>query len=160
MSISPTEAYEIEQFLYLEAELLDARKYNEWLELVTDDCIYWMPNGREEIDPEKEASLIYDDLNLLKLRIARMNHPMVHAQTPPSRLAHVVGNIRIQPEGDSVVKVRSNFTMLESRLGEQRTFGGSFEHTLRRENGSWRIAFKRIDLVNNDGVFRNLVFLF
>ena len=44
---------EIEQFLYHEAELLDARQYKEWLELFTDDAIYWMPTGGDNLDPEK-----------------------------------------------------------------------------------------------------------
>ena len=35
--------YEIEQFLLDEADLLDERRFEEWLELMTDDVHYWMP---------------------------------------------------------------------------------------------------------------------
>ena len=34
---------EIEDLLYTEADLLDERRYDEWLELFTDDVTYWMP---------------------------------------------------------------------------------------------------------------------
>ena len=37
---------EVEQFLYMEAELLDDRRYNDWIELIADDIHYHMPIRR------------------------------------------------------------------------------------------------------------------
>jgi hypothetical protein len=37
---------QIEEFLYQEAELLDERRYEDWLELLADDVRYWMPMCR------------------------------------------------------------------------------------------------------------------
>ena len=37
---------EIEDFLWDEAELLDDFRYEEWLDLLTDDLVYWMPIRR------------------------------------------------------------------------------------------------------------------
>ena len=37
---------EIEQFLYMEAELLDERRFSEWIELISDDIHYHMPMRR------------------------------------------------------------------------------------------------------------------
>ena len=37
---------EIEEFLYREAELLDERRYEEWLDLFTEDTHYFMPMCR------------------------------------------------------------------------------------------------------------------
>ena len=37
---------DIENFLYHEAELLDERRYVEWLDLLADDLHYWMPIRR------------------------------------------------------------------------------------------------------------------
>src|SRR2546426_5482374 len=36
----------IESFLYHEAELLDERRYEEWLALLDEDVRYWMPMRR------------------------------------------------------------------------------------------------------------------
>ena len=36
----------IERFLYTEAELLDQRRFEEWLDLLTEDIHYWMPMHR------------------------------------------------------------------------------------------------------------------
>src|SRR5262245_40325436 len=35
--------HDVEQFLYKQAELLDTRQWQEWIDLFTDDGIYWMP---------------------------------------------------------------------------------------------------------------------
>ena len=37
---------EIAGFLYAEAELLDERRHDEWLALLSDDIRYWMPMRR------------------------------------------------------------------------------------------------------------------
>ena len=34
---------EIEDLLYLEADLVDERRYDQWLDLFTEDVNYWMP---------------------------------------------------------------------------------------------------------------------
>lgn len=159
--MTDAEARAIEQFLFQEAALLDDRQYEEWVDLFTEDGRYWMPAGRDDSDPEKTTSLIYDDRQALRQRIARLFHPAAHSQTPPSRVCHVVGNVRIaEPSEGAGVNIASNFALFESRLGNQRVLGGRFEHTLRRANGSWGIVFKKVCLVNNDGVFNNLTFMF
>ena len=38
----------VEQFLYLEARLLDTQQYEAWLELFTDDATYWVPLERDQ----------------------------------------------------------------------------------------------------------------
>ena len=37
---------EVEDLFYTEADLLDGRRYEEWLDLFTDDVHYWMPMRR------------------------------------------------------------------------------------------------------------------
>ena len=150
----------VEQFLYREAALLDARDYPGWLGLLTEDCRYWIPAGRDDSDPVKETSLLYDDRAALGARVARLFHPAAHSQTPPSRTVHVLGNVRLEAVQPTSVGVLSNFVLFESRLGVQRVFGGHFEHQLRRSGEDWRIALKKVCLVNNDGIFGTLTFLF
>lgn len=153
-------AREIEEFLYHEAALLEARSYEEWLALFTDDSYYWMPAGRDDMNPEKETSFIYDNRKALGDRVARLLHPAAHCQIPPSRTQHLITNIRIEDFREDEINIFSNFALFESRLGKQRTFGGHYEHQLRRESGGWRIASKKVCLINNDGVFSNLTFIF
>jgi 3-phenylpropionate/cinnamic acid dioxygenase small subunit len=151
---------EFEEFLYGEAELLDTRQYPEWLSLFTEDGVYWMPAGKDDIDPHKETSLIFDDRRALSERVARLLHPAAHSQTPPSRTRHLISNVRHQEIEKDRVRLYSNFAVLESRLGIQRWWGGNSEHDLRREDGHWRIRLKKVCLINNDGVlYYNLTFM-
>lgn len=160
MATSFSDAREIEQFLFQEAELLDSRRYPEWLSLFTEDAVYWMPAGRDDIDPQKETSLIFDDRRALSERITRLLHPAAHSQTPPSRTRHLISNVRPRENGEERVHVASNFALLESRLGVQRWLGGHCEHELRREAAGWRIRLKKVCLLNHDGVlYYNLTFM-
>jgi 3-phenylpropionate/cinnamic acid dioxygenase small subunit len=151
---------EIEEFIYKEAALLDEHEYEEWLSLLAEDSYYWMPAGRGDKDPNKELSITYDNRKELAQRVARLLHPAAHCQVPASRTSHLITNIRIEELDDQHVKVYSNFAVFESRSGNQRVFGGHCEHKLRRDTETWRIIYKKVSLINSDGVFNNLTFLF
>jgi benzoate/toluate 1,2-dioxygenase beta subunit len=152
---------EIEQFLYREAALLDGRRYEEWLEFFTEDATYWMPAVQDDGDPERETSLIYDDRKGLGDRVRRLLHPSAHSQNPPSRTRHLITNVCIEEFDNGGVRCYANFIVMESRLGNQRTFGGHYEYQLRRGSDGWRIASKKVCLINNDGtLYYNLAFMF
>ena len=84
-----------ELFLIHEARLLDERRFREWMELFTDDGTYWVPAVPNQSSPFDQASLFYDDRDLMKTRIDRLEHPRIHIQTPPSRTAHIIGNVTV-----------------------------------------------------------------
>src|SRR5271163_1854869 len=83
--------WEIEQFLYHEAILLDARRFDEWLELLADDIHYWMPlrfnrdrrDEASEISAPDELSLFDDDKPFLEARIRRLKTGKAWAEDPP-----------------------------------------------------------------------------
>ncbi len=144
-----------EDFLIQEARLLDARRFRDWMALFADDGTYWVPAVPDQKSPFEEASLFYDDRELMKTRIERLEHPRIHVQTPPSRTAHIVGNVVIEAadaaKGEYVVG--STFIMVEYRDDAQRLFAGRQQHRLRRDGDSFRIVQKRVDLINCDGAF-------
>jgi benzoate/toluate 1,2-dioxygenase beta subunit len=149
---------EVEQFLYLEARFLDERRFEEWLGLYCDDARMWAPLHDGDGDPATEASLVYDDRELLEARVRRLRHPQIHSQIPAARGCRLVGNVMIARSSDdgNEITAQSSFVMLESRMGEQRVFGGHYEHELRRVDGAWRIARKIVRLANRDAVLSNL----
>jgi 3-phenylpropionate/cinnamic acid dioxygenase small subunit len=76
-------------------------------------------------------------------------------QTPPSRTAHLVGNVVIE-ETDSAKNeyvVGSTVIMVEYRDDTQRVFAGRQHHRLRRDGDALRIVQKRVDLINCDSAF-------
>jgi 3-phenylpropionate/cinnamic acid dioxygenase small subunit len=149
----------VEQFLYHEARLLDTQRYEEWLELFTEDATYWLPLERDQKDPVETSSIIHDDRTLLELRVKQARHPRAHARLPLARTVHQVGNIMVE-DGKDEVKVHSTLQLVEFRNEKQRLYGALVEHRLRRMNGGFKIAHKRVDLVNSEGELDGIAILF
>jgi 3-phenylpropionate/cinnamic acid dioxygenase small subunit len=155
----------VEDFLFWEAQLLDERRFEEWLQLFAADCVYTIPSSAGG-GPEGDVFIVYDDRSGLEERVWRMRHPAMHAQIPPSETVHLVGNVKlVDAEGDEAPglaartqRVRSTFVLYEVRLGEQRSFAGRCEHVLRSDEDGWKIALKKIHLVNRGTPLRNLTF--
>jgi len=150
---------QVERFIYDEAQLMDEHRYDEWLALWTDDALYWVPSGRDEIDPKREIALIYDDRVRLQVRIARLKSGFAHAQEPKSRMRRVVANIVIDEVENAELLVQSNFLLAELRRGKQDLFAGRTQHRLRPHDGSFKLVSKKVLLVNNDEYIDNLTFL-
>jgi 3-phenylpropionate/cinnamic acid dioxygenase small subunit len=149
----------VEQFLYHEARLLDTQRYEEWLALFTDDATYWVPLEKDQTEPLETSSIIHDDRTLLELRVKQARHPRAHARQPLARTVHQVGNVMIE-EGKDEIKVTSTLQLVEFRNQKQRLYGALVEHRLRRVNGSFRIAHKRVDLANSEGELDGIAILF
>ncbi len=145
----------LEEFLIHEARLLDERRFREWMGLFAEDGTYWVPAAPDQHSPFDQASLFYDDRDLMRTRVERLEHPRIHVQTPPSRTAHLVGNLTIEGAGaaDGEVVVGSTVIMVEYRDEAQRVFAGRQRHRLRRDGASFRIVEKRVDLINCDSAF-------
>jgi 3-phenylpropionate/cinnamic acid dioxygenase small subunit len=169
---------EIEQFMYREARILDERRFPEWLELLTEDLHYWMP-GRstrypkesralsildreryveEEVSKENELAILDETKDSLSRRIERLNTGMAWAEDPPSRTRHIITNIEVEEvEADSQLKVYSNFIMYRTRAEtEQDFYVGRREDVLRKENGDWKIAYRKIVLDQNVLLAKNV----
>jgi 3-phenylpropionate/cinnamic acid dioxygenase small subunit len=149
--------WEVEDFLYLEAELLDDRKLREWLDLLTDDVRYWMPIrhntlGRpaeitEELAQPGEGYYFNDDKKSLGLRVERVYSKSAWSELPPSRTRHLITNIRIKKAGGNEFAVQSNFLVYRTRMEtDQDIFVGTRHDILRRVNGGLKIAKRTIIL--------------
>jgi 3-phenylpropionate/cinnamic acid dioxygenase small subunit len=150
----------VEQFLYHEARLLDTQQLEAWLELFTEDATYWVPLEKNQADPLETSSIIYDDRTLLELRVKQARHPRAHARQPLARTVHQVGNVMASEGESGEIRVNSTLQLIEFRNERQRLYGALVQHRLRRENGSFRIAHKRVDLVNSEGELDGIAILF
>ncbi len=145
----------MEEFVVHEAQLLDERRFRDWMALFADDGTYWVPAVPNQASPFDQASLFYDDRELMKTRIERLEHPRIHVQTPPSRTAHLIGNFVVE-EADAAkgeYVLGSTVLMVEYRDDAQRVFAGRQHHRLRRHGDSFKIVQKRVDLINCDSAF-------
>ena len=161
--------FEVEEFLFREASLLDERKLDEWLALLSDDIHYWMPIRRtttaKEIDNEftKPGGMAYfdDDKKTLGMRVQRLQVGRAWAEDPPSRTRHVVTNVRILGIDGNDLSVGSNFMLYRTRLNsEEDSWIGRREDVLRRENGALRLARRYIYLDQTVILAQNMSNLF
>ena len=143
-----------EQFLFHEARLLDEQRYEEWLALFTEDATYWVPLEHGQKDPLEPSSILPDDRTRLELRVTQLRHPRAQARQPLARTVHQVSNVTV--DGDTV---RSNLMVVEFRNEKQRVYGALVEHRLRRNGDAFRIARKRVDLVNSEGELDGIAIL-
>ena len=150
----------VEQFLYHEARLLDTHELEKWLALFTDDATYWVPLEHGQKEAVETSSIIHDDRTLLELRVKQARHPRAHARLPLARTVHQVGNVFVVEENDAEKRVASTLTVVEYRSERQRVWGALVEHRLRRAADGWKIAHKRIDLVNSEAELDGIAILF
>ena len=146
---------EIEQFVYHEARLLDERRFDAWLDLYAEDGCYWAPTRHDQASPDERVSLFYDTRATMAARIARLAHPDVHVQMPPSHTVHMVSNIEIDTgwRSDQEIRVHAAFFMGEYRHTEPRWYAGRYEYTLRRVGSALKIARKKVVLVDCEAAF-------
>jgi len=152
--LSPEAMTAVTALVLEEARLLDEARYEDWLALYADDAYYWAPHRAEQSDPLGEISIFYDDRMLMEARVRRLTDGKGHAVSPPIATVRVVSGTILEStaDGGKEAVVQSKFVMLEHRLSEQRVYGGTARHCLRRVGGGWRIAWKRVDLVNAEAV--------
>jgi 3-phenylpropionate/cinnamic acid dioxygenase small subunit len=166
---------EVEEFLYREAELLDERRYEEWLALLTEDTRYWMPMRRNvpRAESEREFTRAGVDINwfdegkdTLTRRVKQILTGVHWAEEPPSRICHMVSNVQLLDATPSVsapseVTVKSRFLIYRNRVEtETDILVGKREDLLRRVDGSWKIARRKIILDQSVLLTKNLTFFF
>ncbi|MBV9120757.1 MAG: aromatic-ring-hydroxylating dioxygenase subunit beta [Chloroflexi bacterium] len=142
----------VEEFLFLEAELLDDGRFDEWLELLAEDMTYRVP---VRVTRERTATHVVSDemfhmeetLTSLKMRIRRLKTDYAWAEDPPSRTRHFVSNIRVSG-GPDRVDVRQNLLVYRNR-GDDAShdlLSGERFDVLRRNGDGWLLASRRVVL--------------
>ena len=150
-----------ERFLFQEAWLLDHCDFEAWLDLYTDDAVYWVPLQAGQADPLTTHSLMYDDKRLMRLRVRQQTHPRAHARLPLSRTVHQVGNVLVKDtDGAGELTVSSTLILFEYRKERQRSFAANVVHRLRLQGDTWKICHKRVDLINSESELDGIAFFF
>lgn len=167
---------EIEDFLYQEADLLDGRKFREWLDLLAEDLVYFMPirrnvkfgehDERENTRQGEGISWFDEDKWTVTKRVEQVLTGVHYAEEPLSRVTHMVSNVRLLDIKPSVedpheVTVGCRFLVYQSRVEyENYTFIGRRTDVLRRHGESWLIARRELILEQNVLLAKNLSILF
>ena len=161
---------EISEFLYAEAELLDERCFDQWLDLFTDDAHYWMPlrqnvpfgeQQRENTSHADGISWFDEGKATLKSRVDQIKTGQHWAEEPLSRICHMVSNVQILNSTSSEVTVKSRMLVYRNRLQDETDlFIGKREDVLRKVDHQWKIAKRKIILDQNVLLAKNVTVFF
>jgi 3-phenylpropionate/cinnamic acid dioxygenase small subunit len=139
-------------FVVAEARLLDAKRYEEWNALFTDDAIYWVPLVPDQDNGIDHSSHLYEDKLLRTLRVERLKSPRAFSQQPPSRSHHLlqVPTVEAFEPHENRYVLRTEFHYTESQGDELQFYVGTFFHHLTLQDGALRMTLKRVNLLNCD----------
>jgi 3-phenylpropionate/cinnamic acid dioxygenase small subunit len=167
---------EVEAFLYAESELLDQRRFTEWLETLADDLVYFMPLRRNVPagqHAEHENTRLGEDINwfdedkwTLGKRVEQILTGIHWAEEPLSRITHMVSNVQVDEivpvDGEpQEVTAHSRFLIYQNRMEtETYLFVGRRTDRLRKTEGAWRLARREILLEQNVLLAKNLTVFF
>jgi len=150
---------EVTQFIYREARLQDEHQYDAWESLWTDDGVYWVPANGDDTDPEQKMSIVYDNRSRIALRIRQYHTGKRFSQTPQSRLRRLVSNVEILSDDGQEIRAAANAMVFESQTRGDVLWASRNEYILRREGGGFRMARKKVMLVNNHKALYSMAFL-
>lgn len=141
---------EVEQFLYRQSELLDSKRWQEYIDCFATKGVYWMPSLPEHTHWDGVPAIFIEDKDLMTVRMRRVEHPNAWSQQAEWATNHVVSNITIEriDARTGELHVRSRFHMMELRRDDLRHFGGTYRHHLKRDKNGLKIMQQRVDLVN------------
>lgn len=148
-------------FVYDEVRMLDEGRYDDWLNLWTDDGIYWMPLDWKQKDEINETSLMYEDQFMLRLRVERLTGARTFSQKPKSRCHHVIQRPyvdKIDTDAGAFL-VTTQMHYVETRLDDQFLLALTAQHELVLKDDALKIARKRVDILNCDAAFGNIQLL-
>jgi 3-phenylpropionate/cinnamic acid dioxygenase small subunit len=160
----------VEDFLYLEADLLDDRRFPEWLDLLHDDLEYSMPlrqnvqsseASREFTVPGRDVLWFDEGRDSLEMRVRQLQTGEHWAEEPYSRVSHLVTNVRIVEHSAEAVEVSSRFLISRNRVDiESDTFIGRRRDVLVPANSGWLLRKRLIVLDQSVLLAKNLTIFF
>ncbi len=159
--------HEVSEFLYREAELLDDRRFEDWLSLLTEDVQYAMPlrrnvqfgeqQTRENTRPGADICWFDEGFTTLAKRVEQLMTGQHWAEEPLSRVSHHVSNIRVSAIDLPEVTVNSGFIVYRNRVAAETEFlVGRRTDTLRSVDGAWKLCRRYILLDQNVLQAKNL----
>jgi 3-phenylpropionate/cinnamic acid dioxygenase small subunit len=158
---------EVSDFLYREADLLDERRYGEWLDLLADDYQYAVPlrmnvmygdvAAREDTRAGSEICWFDEGKVTAELRVAQLATGQHWAEEPVSRVSHLVTNIRLESAELPEVDVSCRFVVYRNRVADETDFlVGRRKDRLRKAGDDWRVARRELQLDQSVLLAKNL----
>jgi Small subunit of phenylpropionate dioxygenase len=150
---------DVTAFIWAEGAMLDAKEYDDWLELWTEDGLYIMPMGEGE-DYKNQLNLCYDNDKMRRDRIGRFQRGFSISSAPPAQTVRTLSRFRIEAAEGDVIKVTCAEHVVEDKFGRQRIWAGDAYYTLKVTEDGFKLHEKIVRLLNSDGMLNSFSYLF
>lgn len=145
---------QVTAFLNLEADLLDHKEYQNWLQLWHPDGMYIIPVDHDTEDYSNSLNIAYDDAHMRELRVDRLTSGEAVSTQLGGNTVRTISTLRILDsaanESEEVVTVRCAYCLYENNKNGVRTYPGTAQFKLVRDNDSFKILQKVVKLMKSD----------
>lgn len=144
MDLTKLTARDVEDFLYIEAELLDSWRLPEWRELLTEECNYYVPACDTPAGASADRTLFYIADNGFRLteRVKRMMKKTCHAEYPRSKVLHTISNVRLVEKAVDSARATACFVTYRHQRGNQDIYVGRHDYRFVAEGDRLKIKEK------------------
>ena len=147
-------------FINLEADMLDHKSYEDWLQLWTDDGVYIVRVDTQETDFLNTVNFAYDDAAMRRLRVARLLGGESVSSVALDKTVRSVSRFRLLEETETTVRVRCALILNEVHTGNLRTYPGDVEYELVKHPDGLKIEKKIVRLLHAASHLATVAFIF
>jgi p-cumate 2,3-dioxygenase beta subunit len=135
---------EVEDFLYAEADILDAWDYDSWQTLFEPGARFEVPTTNARgLRADQAGYFVCDDWDLLQARVKRLKSRKAHAENPHSRTHRLISNVRLHERSADELSVTASFIIHRARDGNFDPYVGRYEHRLQVTDDGLRFRLRR-----------------
>ncbi|MEN9231353.1 MAG: aromatic-ring-hydroxylating dioxygenase subunit beta [Thermostichus sp. DG02_5_bins_236] len=133
----------VAQFLALEARMLDAGRFEAWLDLWDPDGWYWIPLRRDS-HPGQDQALFLDDRRRLQERVWRMRDLYAWGIQPLPEIVRGITTVEAWKQVDETVLSSSTLTLHIHSGSGARLVATRQIHRLRPQSSGFQIFRKTV----------------
>ena len=145
---------EVTYLINNEAKYLDRRDWEKWLDLYTEDAVFWAPSWSDEEniikEPQTQLNLVFlEGRGKLEDRVFRIETGDSYASMPLDRTVHVVGNITVDRVQGEDIEASGNAIVHSYGRHGCKTSGNMYEYVLKRSDDTLKIVRKKIIMIDD-----------
>ena len=147
------------EFLWAEADMLDRRAYDDWLNIWTDDGLYIVPIERGAEDYADVLNYAYDDAKMRDMRVRRLKSSFSMSALTASSTVRTVSRFVVLGQTDDEIQLRAAQHLADYRRDNLRMLAADLDVTLRQTDEGIKIARKVVTLVNCEDALNGIGYL-
>ncbi|EID71838.1 MULTISPECIES: aromatic-ring-hydroxylating dioxygenase subunit beta [Rhodococcus] len=147
--LADTRVLQAIELIWHEAALLDAKDYQAWDALWTDEGRYVIPIDPDTDDFDGSLNMVNDDTRMRRMRIERLTSGYSMSALAAARTVRTVSRFTVEERTEDSITVRSAQILVGFKRDDQQTLAADVTHRIRYTERGPRFDLKVIRLVNS-----------